>query len=865
MASQEFGGATARPPHSVLPGPVHDDAVKVRNVSPGQQRPQKFRQEDEPVKDEVPIVQFSAGTYFCNEDEPHMVMEVLRIGNISGKSKVRFSTVDSTGKAGKLYEHTEGTLVFKPGMPTAELSVPIIQNKYWDTTQDFGVELQLEDLENAVLGPYLWFTRVKVINGCCFPTNRFSIEISGNCLKFVPKSKLFLEYVRMNMRHMNVYKTTVLICFLELIQGIIVCVMLVASLAAFGVVFNPALEESEVTFGSRRGFLSLLVCSGIILLPFLHICERIKARSNLGGTLRAMLQKNMLRKFLNFTEASRSDCADGELRTSMQRDIGLLVDKGFMNLFTIVREIGIFSFMLLFQLFAPVAVGEPTRYWGWVPLMLYPFPMVLIIMMITHMNRPRLYEKKMCSEDLMKHISDAEGNYRLIADYNQHTFFLERHERRIAKYHDSAMQIEILRLNANRSVWYLTLLILISHTIAAGGDMAVQINTMSSTRLGFFVLDLAILAKNNAIWSSVLMTILDIQSTFYSLERLTKLLNLPIDVPARMKLNRRRREITLMLRQKAFAEMEQQGDSGKRHVAPVDRLPILAENLHFSHLDRSGGGTEVQNATLNYGGTVEIAQGQLVAFVGPQGEGKSTLLRVIGDMLIQDDVRNVVFVPSHLRVLHVNSEPMFFHGTLFANLTFGTAQHGDRFPRRVEAICKGLGLGSEVLCHLSTKRSQNWGVVLSQTQKHLLTLARALISNPEILCLHKPTLAFDEATSIRVLRVLKEFVRQKGLYHPPTVKARCRPRTCLMTSAKMLGVQYADKVFHVSTAKGVSLIEKDPVTGELLVAAPETVMEAKEDVLEQLMHSPDHASENIGEIAGFGAENCDTNGFNAFG
>ena len=42
-----------------------------------------------------------------------------------------------------------------------------------------------------------------------------------------------------------------------------------------------------------------------------------------------------------------------------------------------------------------------------------------------------------------------------------------------------------------------------------------------------------------------------------------------------------------------------------------------------------------------------------------------------------------------------------------------------------------------------------WGEVLSDSVKHQLTIARALIGNPEIMVLHKPTTSFDEDTGGR--------------------------------------------------------------------------------------------------------------------
>merc|ERR1711976_611200 len=101
-------------------------------------------------------------------------------------------------------------------------------------------------------------------------------------------------------------------------------------------------------------------------------------------------------------------------------------------------------------------------------------------------------------------------------------------------------------------------------------------------------------------------------------------------------------------------------------------------------------------------------------------------------------------------------------------LAFGVCPDDeDGRSERIEAICRSLGLEDEVMRLLGSKRAVAWGDVLSQTQKYLLSLARALIANPEILCIHKPTLVFNEDTSGKVLRMLKKFVRGKGIEQDP--------------------------------------------------------------------------------------------------
>merc|ERR1719161_2888864 len=67
-------------------------------------------------------------------------------------------------------------------------------------------------------------------------------------------------------------------------------------------------------------------------------------------------------------------------------------------------------------------------------------------------------------------------------------------------------------------------------------------------------------------------------------------------------------------------------------------------------------------------GTFEIQQGTMVALVSQRGGGKTTMLKVLGGVLLPE---SGLHLPPHLRVLHISGDPHFFEGTLRQNLTFG--------------------------------------------------------------------------------------------------------------------------------------------------------------------------------------------------
>merc|ERR1712176_551297 len=133
---------------------------------------------------------------------------------------------------------------------------------------------------------------------------------------------------------------------------------------------------------------------------------------------------------------------------------------------------------------------------------------------------------------------------------------------------------------------------------------------------------------------------------------------------------------------------------------------------------------------------------------------------------------------------------------------------------RVAMICKKLGLQEDVLCYLNSGDNFVWSDIFSQTNRQLLNLARALIANSEILCIHKPTAFFDEVRSRRIFKILHEFVEDKGMMQDSKTWCTRRPRTCIVTSSKICGVQMSDCIFHVS-ARGIRSLDKSEVSEDM--------------------------------------------------
>merc|ERR1712070_140122 len=121
-------------------------------------------------------------------------------------------------------------------------------------------------------------------------------------------------------------------------------------------------------------------------------------------------------------------------------------------------------------------------------------------------------------------------------------------------------------------------------------------------------------------------------------------------------------------------ELTQRGklDMSDPHELPADRLPIVLRDVDFKyHIGEDETSLHtVQKLNANF------RQGHLICLTGPPKQGKSTILRLLGESILPDEVKeNLVFVPPHVRVVTVPEHPVVLgpEETIFENLCYGLA------------------------------------------------------------------------------------------------------------------------------------------------------------------------------------------------
>ncbi len=177
--------------------------------------------------------------------------------------------------------------------------------------------------------------------------------------------------------------------------------------------------------------------------------------------------------------------------------------------------------------------------------------------------------------------------------------------------------------------------------------------------------------------------------------------------------------------------------------------------------------THSQRFRLLDGINLRIRKGELLHVVGPSGSGKSSLLRLINRldeasggsvMVLGRTIEDWSVRQLRLRVGMVFQEPTLLGLSVRENLDLALRLGMNGATDTERRIERALGLAHLDLDLLERGESQ-----LSVGQKHRVSLARALINEPDVLLLDEPTAALDIRTAERLLRHLEELRERQAL------------------------------------------------------------------------------------------------------
>jgi ATP-binding cassette subfamily B multidrug efflux pump len=162
----------------------------------------------------------------------------------------------------------------------------------------------------------------------------------------------------------------------------------------------------------------------------------------------------------------------------------------------------------------------------------------------------------------------------------------------------------------------------------------------------------------------------------------------------------------------------------------------------------------------------EARPGEMIALVGPTGAGKTTLIQLLsrfynpGQGIITIDGRDIITIRRESlrsQMAFVLQDSFLFKGTIRENIRFGRL---DATDEEVEAASK-LANAHSFINRLQggyDKVLETGGTGISQGQKQLLAIARAILANPSILVLDEATSSIDTVTEIKIQEGLERLM-----------------------------------------------------------------------------------------------------------
>jgi ATP-binding cassette subfamily B protein len=273
-----------------------------------------------------------------------------------------------------------------------------------------------------------------------------------------------------------------------------------------------------------------------------------------------------------------------------------------------------------------------------------------------------------------------------------------------------------------------------------------------------------------------------LQSAMAASERIFKLLDTPVDVvgPAVPKKPEGRGRIEFDHVWFAYREMPAESGDAAAANAYVGREQV----------GTAQGETAALNPTPDWvlrDLTFAIAPGETVAVVGHTGAGKTTLISLLlrfydvqkGAVRIDGvDVKEMDLAELRSRFGVVLQDPFLFTGTIGGNIRLGTERiHNEHVAKAAEDV--NLGDFVRSLPQGFNQEVRERGSTLSTGQKQLISFARALAHEPQILILDEATSSVDTETEFKVRDALSRMVEG---------------RTSLIIAHRLSTVQRADKI-----------------------------------------------------------------------
>jgi ATP-binding cassette subfamily B protein len=212
-------------------------------------------------------------------------------------------------------------------------------------------------------------------------------------------------------------------------------------------------------------------------------------------------------------------------------------------------------------------------------------------------------------------------------------------------------------------------------------------------------------------------------------------------------------------------------------------LPPVAEGIAFRDLEFAYDGKHPVLRDVN----LDVRFGETVAFVGPTGAGKSSLMKLLsrmydpqkGEIRVDGrDIREVTLASLRGQMGIVLQESFLFAGTVRDNIRYGRPDASEPEVIAAATLANADHFIRELPEGYDTDVHER-GVKLSAGQRQLVAFARALLVDPRILILDEATSSVDPFTELHIQEAMERLLRD---------------RIALVVAHRLSTIVHADKI-----------------------------------------------------------------------
>ncbi|WP_017729092.1 ABC transporter ATP-binding protein [Halalkalibacterium ligniniphilum] len=224
-------------------------------------------------------------------------------------------------------------------------------------------------------------------------------------------------------------------------------------------------------------------------------------------------------------------------------------------------------------------------------------------------------------------------------------------------------------------------------------------------------------------------------------------------------------------------EKEETDQSSAKEVSSI-KGTVVFQDVSFSYGEES---KTVSNLSFH------ASPGETVALVGPTGAGKTTIINLLSRFYDVDsgqiqidgvDVKDIQRESLRSHMAFVLQDSFLFEGTIRENIRYGRLNATDQEVEYAAMLANADSFIQRLPRRYDTMLKQD-GSGISQGQKQLLSIARAILANPSLLVLDEATSSIDTVTEMKIQEALQRLM--KG-------------RTSFVIAHRLNTIQQADQI-----------------------------------------------------------------------